>query len=277
MKKRTKRPGVHPGEHASAASAVVPPEVHEKAREAWLAFGTVTAVSQAAGVSREVATRLIDSGEPRLKLPSLRDCARAKGVELDKRAKAAEKADAIEQAKEHAQALRARLEATKKARKQETLVLGDAVASREEEVKLVRANRISALVLTNVNARLLELSVQIADSLLSDAEKIRTMGVRDRMSVLRTIGGIVHRTTQASAGTVNMNRLLMGEPTTILGRADPSPVGEMTEDEAAQWLALANKAFEKKRARQRVLEAKVVSVVDVEDEDVAELVEGLEL
>ena len=267
---------VHSSEHVKTPGSILTPEEHEKARIAWLTFGTVGAVAEALGMSNAVATRVIDSGEPRIGLPSLRDCARIAGAELDKRMKANEKADAIEQAKEHGKALRARLDATRKARAQETIVLGDAVASRNEELKLVRANRMSGLALTAVNARLLELSVEVADSLLSEKDKIKQLGVRERMGLLRTVAGIVQRTTQASAGSVNMSRLLMGEPTAILGRADPTPVGEMTEEEAEQWLAQANKAFERKRARR----ALVVDVTPVDhdaeqEEQVAELVEGL--
>lgn len=265
----------------NAPGQVVTPELYAAARAVYLETGNPADVRRATGLSAERCSRLIDSGEPRLGLPSLRDAARAVAAEVDARATKAEKGAAVAVAKEHAATLEARARAARSAREHETRVLGDAVRSRADEVRLVRANRQSALILAGINASLLKASAAVADSLLRDVETGRLAGLDPykRLGILRTVAGIVHRTAQASAAAVNMERLLMGEPTAILGRADgtgPS-TSDMTPDEAEQWLHLANRAFARRAARRTVVDVAVPEGQgEPTDEDVLELTEDLD-
>lgn len=280
MQARTKKQSPASSTRVDASKAPgssVPLEVYERARAAYLEHGSIAAVRKATGLSEAVAARLIDSGEPRLHLPSLRDCARAAAAELDRKAKAAEKATAHEEAAQLARTLDARAAAARRAREHEEKVLGDAVESRKSEVRLVRSNRIAAQALASVNADLLRVSGKLAESLLADVESLKKLSPRERMGILRTVAGIVQRTAQASQASVNMERLLMGEPTAILGRADGTPsTKDMTPEEAAQWLALANRAFERRAARQTVIDvAPVDAPREGDDEDVLEIVEGI--
>lgn len=254
-------------------------ELYERARLAYLERPSARGVAEVVGIGRDLAQRIIDSGEPALGLPSLRDAARLLAAQTTKELARVEQKAGEEQAQAMARTLEARARAAKLARENEERLLGDAVESRKAEVRLVRANRTSALVLAGVNADLLKVSSKLAASLLRDLEKLEKLGPRERMGILRTVAGVVHRTAQASQVAVNMERLLMGEPTAILGRSDgggPS-TADMTVEEAEQWLSLATRAFERRARRRQVIDAQVVPQEggEAEGEDVLELVEDL--
>lgn len=255
----------------------IPMEVYARAREAFVMTGNVKEVAKASGLGWQSAQRLIDVGDPLSHLPSLRDAARVAAIAVSKELAASEKASAKETAHVLASRLEARAKAARKARDHEAKVLGDATKSRADEVRLVRANRMSAMVLAQVNADLLQVSSKLANSLLEDVDKITKRSPMERMTILRTIAGVVHKTAQASQVAVNMERLLMGEPTAILGRSDGSPnpsTDDMTPEEAEQWLALANRAFERRARRSTVVD--VPPEEEGHGEVVAELLEDLE-
>lgn len=287
MQSRTKRAAstrVDTGQRTRTPAPVgagntITAELYEAARDAYVGHGTLSAVREATGLGQGAAQRLLDSGIPQLGLPSLRDAARAEASKVEARLRKREDAAATLEAKELAKVMEARAQAQKRAREHETKVLGDAERSRAEEVQLVRLNRISATVLAQVNADLLRVSSSLAKSLLEDQAALRKLTPKERLGILRTVAGVVHRTAQASAASVNMERLLMGQPTAILGRADGPSTQHMTPEEAEQWLALANRAFARRAARRTVVDAEVVREEDgaeeAEDEAVAELVEDL--
>lgn len=284
MKSRRKQAStrVDTGQRTATPAPVGPgndiaPDVYERARVAFVERGTLAAVREATGLGLPAAQRLLDSGVPTRGLPSLRDAARAHAAEVERRLRLAEKASAGAEAKELATTLEQRARAAKAAREHEAKVLGDAVASRADEVTLVRANRKSALVLASINADLLRAGTILARSLLEDPKALTKLSPRERLGLIRTVAGVVHRTAQASQVAVNMERLLMGEPTAILGRADgtgPS-TQDMTPDEAEQWLALANRAFARRAARRTVIDVETSPGTPEQSEDVDELVEGL--
>lgn len=252
----------------------IAPEVYERARLAFLEVGTLEAVREVTGLGTAAVLRLVDSGVPQRGLPSLRDAARIHAADVEKRLRLREKAAAEAQAGELASTLEQRAKAAKAARQNEAKVLGDAVASRADEVLLVRANRKSALALARVNADLLQAGHAIAGSILEDVSGLKKLSARERLGLLRTIAGIVHRTAQSSQVSVNMERLLMGEPTAILGRTDgagPRPE-DMTLEEAEQWLSIANKAFERRARRSTVID---VTPEMTDEEAVNELTEEL--
>ena len=252
-------PGRHPNNGGSSTAGIaVTVQVYEAGRAAWFAVGTLAAVREATGLGPEGARRLIESGAPALGLPSYRDAARVRAAEIESRASKAEARTTKAEADAIVRTLEERARAAKRAQETQTKVLGDAQASREAELRLVRANRGASIVLANVNGDLLRVARTVAESLLDDVGKLRSLGARERMGILRTVAGIVQRTAQASYTAVQMERLLMGEPTAILGHAPAGPQSDMTPDEAEQWLAIANRAFERRRARARVLDASPV-------------------
>jgi hypothetical protein len=284
MKSRRKQAStrVDTGQRTATAAPVgagndIAPEVYERARVAFLERGTLAAVREATGLGAPAVQRLLDSGIPTRGLPSLRDAARVHAADVERRLRLAEKASAAEQAGALAATLEQRSKAARASREHEGKVLGDAVASRADEVLLVRANRKSALALAGINASLLRAGSAIAASILNDRDRLDKLSPRDRLGLLRTIAGIVHRTAQASQVSVNMERLLMGEPTAILGRTDAGPsTADMSPEDAEKWLAIANKAFARRASRRTVVEALPVEGAGGQiDEDAADLLEDL--
>lgn len=222
-----------------------------RARAAYLAPGAGTIGSvRAAGFGKVQAERLVVSGLPALGLRSLREEARLLIAKVEQKSgtlkdTAAEKL------------LEERRQATARVVQEGKAIVGDAEASRLEEVRLVRANRRSALVLAQVNGELLRTGLRVVESLertsRNEAELDR-LPPRERLGMLRTIATVVHRTAEVSARAVEMERLLMGEPTAILGHADPSPAKDMTPDEAEKWFELASRAFKRRALRATVLD-----------------------
>lgn len=249
---------------STGAPRVFSTDEYEIARRAYLERGTIEAVARALACDRRGAARLVDAGEPALHLPSLKDAARIYASTVTAVVGRAEKATRAEESAQLVLTLEARAKAAKQARKHEEEVLGDATKSRADEVRLVRANRISALVLAQVNAELLKLSTGLARSLLADEEALKKLSPEKRLGILRTVAGIVQRTADASRISVNMERLLMGEPTAILGSDGPS-INEMTIDEAEQWLGIANRAFQRRGARRAQIETDGVPAQRDED------------
>ena len=255
-------------------------DMYELARTAYLEGGSPAAVRQATGFSVDVCNRLIDSGIPSLSLPSLRDVARSVAADADKRLKKAERHAVEQDTKAEALAMAKQLEARAKAREDslavQTKAIGDAQASRNEELKLVRANRNSAMVLAGVNANLLRASVEISQDVIEDYRANRkTMKMREKLGALRTIASIVQRTAHASQISVNMERLLMGEPTAILGRSDVPSAQDMTVEEAEKWFEIAKKAHGRRAARKQLVDTTGESIENDESEAVDELVEDL--
>lgn len=262
MKIRTKKP------HRQVPRALSGPE-YERARNAYIATGTVTAVALAVPCDRERAHLLIEEGYPEAHQASLKDAARVYAAESEartQRAVASREAKAKEHEAEQATLkLEARARASEVARRHEEAVLGDAAKSRKDEVSLVRANRVSALVLAQVNAHLLKLSSGLAQSLLEEEHAIRKLSPEKRLGILRTVAGIVQRTADASRISVNMERLLLGEPTAILGREGPS-TADMSAEEAEQWLEIANRAFSRRAQRRTLIETDATPAQSAEDE-----------
>jgi len=266
--RRTSPAPVGSGNHVSA-------ELYEAARTAYISGGSIKAIRDATGLSTTASQRLLDSGVPQLHLPPIREAARLEAAKVEVELRKREEKAARTEAAELAQVMEARAKAAKRAKETEAKILGDVEKSRGEEIRLVRANRVSATVLAQVNADLLRVSSELARSLLEDVSSLKKLDPHKRMGVLRTVAGIVHRTAQASAAAVQMERLLMGEPTAILGRADGPSTEHMTPDEAEQWLALANRAFARRAARRTVVDVSSAPEPGGEREDVLELTEDL--
>jgi hypothetical protein len=256
-------------------------DVYERARDAWFKEGTLVAVKRATGLDESQVARLVDSGIPEQGIPSLRSLTR---LEVEKRTKAvvkrvsaAAESEGREQAEVLAKALEDRTSAQKAARADQAKVLGDVQEARREEVQLVRLNRRSAMVLANTNADLLRVGIALAHSLVEDLPALVKKDPGERMRLLRTIASVVHRGAQAAQLAVQMEHLLMGEPTAIIGHTGVGPsVADMTADDAEKWFKAAERAFLRRRARATVIESTAQETGrEGTDEDVDELTEDL--
>jgi hypothetical protein len=263
MRSRTRAARVNPGAHAPGRpipTANLSTGDYERARDAFLEHGTIVAV-EAVGFGRTQAEHLVHKGLPHLKLPPLQHAARELAAKAEKRTKALVAAVAEEDARKAAEtaarALEDRRKAAEKAREAEAVVLGDAAKSREEELKLVRANRMASSALARIGVELLHTAAAVATDLreMASTGKLKTLSPKEKLGLVRNVAAIASRTAEVSQKAVQMERLLMGEPTAILGHTGASPVGDMTPEEAEKWFALAERAFRRRAARSTVIDS----------------------
>ncbi len=231
---------------------------YDLALAAWIAEPTVTSVCRAIGSSHHRAMRLINHGIPELGLGSIRKAAQ----EAARASVASDRSLARTDARSAARTLEARVQAIRDQEATRLRLIGDAKKQREEEAGLVRANRNAAIALSTVNARLLKGALSLASSLEADLMALpKGGGIKEKLGYLRTIANIVQRTAESSQAAVKMERLLLGEPTAILGIRDDTsskPDADMSPEQAAQWLEAANRAYERAQSRANVIEASVI-------------------
>jgi len=232
----------------------------ERALRAFEKVPTAVHVGRSLGVSPNARSvlRLLDEGIPALGLPPVRRAAqeRARALVGDGPRSVA-RGDAIVDASA-ARVLEERVRLAREAETRETKLLGDAADQRDEEIRLVRANRRAAIALGTVNAHLLRGALQMASAIDRDLSALPPgVSLRERLGYLRTIAGIVQRTAEASQVAVKMERLMMGEPTDILQLRQGPSTKDMTPEEASEYLALANRAFARRAARSTVVDSTV--------------------
>lgn len=156
--------------------------------------------------------------------------------------------DAIEAAsKEHteAQAERARQEADK-ARQ-------DVIRARRQEGEMVRAQRGNLTALIGVTGQLLrgaikrarDLEQLIESGIDTDGKKLT---VKDQIDMLWKINRIVRQSAESTHDVIKMERLLLGEPTEIVGIAN---LENMTIEQALDDIREAYEAAERVASRRR--------------------------
>jgi hypothetical protein len=267
MRSRTRALRVNPGGHApesppparTVPTASLTAAEYERARDAFLEHGTIVSV-ESVGFGRTQAEHLVHRGLPHLKLPPLQHVARELAARTDKLTTKLVKAAAEEDAEKVARALEERRAAAEKVRASEAAVLGDARDAREQELKLVRANRLAASALARVGVDLLHTAAALTADLREQAlsGKLKHLSAREKAGLVRTVATIAVRTADVAQKSVQMERLLMGEPTAILGHTGAVPVGDMSPEDAERWFALAEKAFRRRAARTSVVDAETV-------------------
>lgn len=256
---------------------VVSREVYERG---WLAYQdepSQAAVVKVLGCSQDFAFKLVEAGAPKLALPGykkrlaeearLAQVGERKVERVGERVGAKAVAAVLEEKKVAAEAMVAR----------EKAILGSQVEQREEEARLVRANQQAALVMTGVMSKLLYVGDTLANSLVERVRKGEKFTAKEELMFLRGIGQIGSKMSEVSKAAVEMQRLLVGDPTQIVrhqheqGPAmSPAEVAAWQEKNARAWL----RAQERKKAAEAVVdtEGRVVSgddELDEEDEDAA--------
>jgi len=239
------------------------PDDYDRARRAYLATGTIEATAKEAGLTRSAVEHLVYVGLVELELPPLRSArqrvARQVVAKANDREKKLRKAIDEQDAAAAAAVLEERREAATQLRRHETEVLGSAVESRADELRLVKMNRMGAIVLAGATSTLLDAMNKLAahvQATAGDPEKMKGMHPRDVGQLIRTIAGTVHRAADTARIAVQMERLLMGEPTAIVESRDSGPdVRDMSAEDAQKWFELAGRAFARRNARSRVIEA----------------------
>jgi len=126
------------------------------------------------------------------------------------------------------------------------LAKDDAVATREAEGSMVKLARANVVALMSATSRLLSAGIDKAKALEKD---IRTGTVeltpKEVQKFLGSLGYLVSKSTESAKLAIEMERLLLGEPPEVLGLE----VRNMTRDDAARTIELANRALARARKR----------------------------
>ena len=225
---------------------------------AWEHTPTISSVSTALGCGQGRAQSMLDVGIPELGLPPVRVQAELRARELAMSERAVERVEGNAAAR----LLERRVSMAREAEARAKEIAGDARDQKEAEARMVRMNRQGAIALASINARLLRGAIDLADGIERDLAH-SAGSLKERMAYLRTMAQIVQRTAETSAKCVQMERLLLGEPTSIIGTIGTSD--EMTAEEAEQYIALATRAVRRRARRRTVIDATVVDTDGVSE------------
>lgn len=211
--------------------------------------GSITVAAEAAKVNRRTAVRAWDKGfgylgKPPIQEVILEEKAAARAAALDVTLAAAREQSQAQADRAYQEAERARQ---------------DAVKSRRQEGDMVRAQRGNLMALIGVSGSTLRGALKQA----REIEKIIETGIdpadghkltlREKIDTLWKLSRIVAQTASSSAEVIRMERLLLGEPTEIIGTLE---LGDLSEDQAIQEIREAQEAAERileRRSRLRVV------------------------
>lgn len=126
------------------------------------------------------------------------------------------------------------------------LARDDAVATREQEGQMVKLARANAIALMSSTSRLLSAGIDKARELETALKTgTATLTPKETVKFMGSCGYLVSKATESAKLVLEMERLLLGEPTEVIGVA----VRDMTLDDAARTIELANRALARARER----------------------------
>lgn len=218
--------------------------------------GGVSRAAAAGGVSRPTASKAWNHGMHYLEGRSkpIKEI-----VETEQRAARAAALDAKAEAARKHQAREAdrAWEEAEKARQ-------DVIKARRQEADMVRAERSNVIALIGVTGQVLRGAIKSAKDLErmiesgydvvgvdADGKEIRRrLSVKERVEVLWKVGRIVRQAANAGMEVVRMERLLLGEPTEIVGMVD---LDAISEEEAIRDIEAAYEAAQRVKERRLTL------------------------
>lgn len=209
--------------------------------------GVVRAAARKAGVRPETAHRAWHRGWPDRKLRPIKELVEQEM--LARRALRAEERDAAAAAEERD----AKASEARRAQEVERARL-DAAASRKEEALLVRTTRRNLMALAGATAQLTDGSLKLAQSLRTRLLEMAATGqvdVREGVSLIRAIAAATKHGAEAARLVLQMERLLLGEPTEILGLRG---AGDLSLEEHLERIDKAARAGERFKKRLRLIE-----------------------
>lgn len=268
------------------------PEEYEVGLGAYLAEPTVAVVQKALGCGQDVAARLVYEGLPKLGLKPLEERRKEEARLVaagQRRVQAVVEKSAARVATEMEVVVR---EAAEAGLARQRAVLGDGLVQLEEEARLVKANRDGAQALAVTNARLLRVADRLAGALEKKLDLAAAAATKDGevdpevffekaeltmmqgLGVIRTIANIGQRIAESSKHSVDMARLLSGDPTNIV-KVTGGAGEAMTPEQGAAWMEKSARAWarlqERKRAVDAILEETAVIAAPQEAIDLEEL------
>jgi hypothetical protein len=205
-----------------------------------------TAAAKAAGVSRKTAVKAWGSGVAYLGKEPIRDTILEE--QMAARAGATDALEAAAREQTQAQADRAYAEAEK--------ARADVIRARRQEGEMVRAQRGNLVAMIGITGTILRGAIKQARELEKalatgkDPATGKALTIREKITVLWQVNRIVAQTANASSDVIKMERLLLGEPTEIVGHMD---LGDMTEEQALADIFEAYQAAQRVQARRESL------------------------
>lgn len=207
--------------------------------------GNYSRAAREAGVDPRTAKRGWLRGWPELGLPPIRekivDEQREARVMFEREKRQSEREEAERQ-------LMKDVEQRDRAR-------NDAVNARKAEADLVRANRGNTIALVSVTGRVLrgalrsasDLEQAFATGLDSDGKKL---SVVERVNMLDRLARTVERCSRAARDTMAMERILLGEPTEIIGVSSDFLSDDDSLREIDEFARAAQRARERRDQRE---------------------------
>ena len=116
----------------------------------------------------------------------------------------------------------------------------DAIKARTDEGQMITASRTAAMGALAVSANLLGSLYKIAPR-VQEAISASDLSVVDYVRLVQRLGGVTRQATDAAEASMRMERLMLGEPTHIVGIAGS---GNMSRDEALEELREAARLLE---------------------------------
>lgn len=160
------------------------------------------------------------------------------------------------------EARRAAMEDAARKRAEAEKARADAVEARRQEASMVRAQRGNVLGLIAAAGSCVRGAIKLAESVRADLEAGtdggKAMSVSKKMAALSRIGLLTQRIASSASDVVKMERLLLGEPTEILGHramADVDFEAALKELESASDVA---KRIRDRRVRREAFKLKVL-------------------
>lgn len=211
------------------------------------------AVVRGLGVSETLARKWVEVGEVSLGLPSYRDRLREAAREVVARDRRGETLESVERRGFEAR-VADRARALEAGRKAERKVLGDAVAQRAEEAKLVRGVRQTATAMLTAEAHLLRAAIQLGESISADVSsgKLAAMKTTEKTRLVRDIASIVKATAETARLAVTTERTILGKPGSVLG--PDLDAEDMSPEEAEAYVEMASRAIRRRAAKRTVID-----------------------
>lgn len=206
----------------------------------------VGVAAKAASVSRKTALKAWESGVRYLGKEPIREIILEE--QMAARAGATDALKAAAQEQTSAQADRAYAEAEK--------ARADVIRARRQEGEMVRAQRGNLVAMIGITGTVLRGAIKQARELEKalatgiDPATQKKLTIREKVTILWQVNRIVAQTANASADVIKMERLLLGEPTEIVGHMD---LGDMTEEQALADIFEAYQAAQRVQARREGL------------------------
>lgn len=216
--------------------------------------GHLARACKAAGVSAVTAKRYWTTGHP--EAPDERAQAICEVIAREQ-VEARARMQALD---DKANALAIELESRRRADAQ-AKAMGDATDTRVAEAQLIRMARGSTMAVlasvTNISKGVAKVAVRVAKSLEAVAQDPAPMDMGQVSNTVRTLTAMasaLRQVNDAGRQVMEMERLLLGEPTSITAHMHLSDV---TMDEAERRLAAGQRALDRAKARGLVVEGKV--------------------